>query len=309
MMPSFLFLLALGVAAAPPPIAAIAVAPDGKQVVTASQAGVQVRSLPKLQESATIPTELAQVHDLTFAPDSKTLAVVGGSPAESGAVEIREWPSGKLAAKLPAGGDIVYRAAWNADGSRLAVACADRKVRILTLDGKTATQVVECHSAAVLAVAWLAADDLILSAGVDQAIRVLAAKDGRVTNSLDNHTAAVRDLAIRPGKHDGPAMIASCSADKTVRLWQPAIGRLVRFVKLPSPPTAVAWSASGSHILAACEDGKLRAIEPTTLDVIEFAQKLDGWAHSLTVLPNGSAAILAGERGQLRLVPLDAIKP
>jgi WD40 repeat protein len=294
---------------APPPITAIVITPEGKQVVTASQAGVQVRSLPKLDVFATLPTELTQIHDVAFAPDGKSLAIVGGSPSERGAVELREWPSGKLTATLPAGGDVAYRAAWNADGSRLAVACADRKVRIFALDGKSVAQVVECHSAAVLTVAWLAADDLILSAGVDQAIRVLAAKDGRVTNSLDNHTGAVRDLAIRPGKHDGPTMVASCSTDKTVRLWQPAIGRMVRFVKLPSPPTAIAWSTSGSHILAACEDGKLRTIEPTTLDVIEFAQRIDGWAHSLAALPDGSAAILGGERGQLRLVPLDAIKP
>ncbi len=295
--------------AVPPPITAIAVTPDGKQVVSASQAGVQVRSLSELDVTASLPTELAQVHDLALAPDGKTLALIGGSSGESGAVEIREWPSGKLAATLPAGGDVAYRAAWNSDGSRLAVACADRKVRVFAPDGKTAALVIECHSAAVQAALWLAADDLILSAGVDQAIRVLAAKDGRVSNSLDNHTAAVRDLAIRPGKHDGPTMVASCSADKTVRLWQPAIGRMVRFVKLPSAPTSVTWSTSGSHILAACEDGKLRAIEPTTLKVIEFSQQLEGWAHSLTVLPDGSAAILGGERGQLRLVPLDAIKP
>jgi WD40 repeat protein len=237
------------------------------------------------------------------------LALIGGSPGESGAVELREWPSGKLMAKLPAGGDVAYRAAWNADGSRIAVACADRKVRIYAPDGKAATQVIECHSAPVQAVVWLPADELILSAGVDQAIRVLVAVDGKLSNSLDNHTGTIRDLAVRPGKHDGPTLVASCSADKTVRLWQPAIGRMVRFVKLPSAPTAIAWSTSGSHILAVCEDGKLRAIEPTTLDVIEFAQQLDGWAHSLAALPDGSAAILGGERGQLRLVPLDAIKP
>jgi WD40 repeat protein len=296
-------------AVAPPPITAITVVPYSKQVITASQAGVEVRSLPKLQETATIPSELVQVHDVAFAPNGKTLAIAGGSPGESGSVEIREWPSGKLAATLSCGNDIAYRAVWNADGSRLAVACADRKVRIFARDGKAVAQLVECHSAAVLTVAWLPADDRILSAGVDQAIRVLASKDGRVTSSLDNHTGVVRDLAIRPGKHDVPTMVASCSADKTVRLWQPAIGRMVRFVKLPSAPTAIAWSISGSHILAVCEDGKLRAIEPTTLDVIEFAQRIDGWAHSLAVLPDGSAAILGGERGQLRLVPLDAIKP
>jgi WD40 repeat protein len=308
MTSSLLILTALGVVAVPPPVTGIVAAPDGKQVVVGSQAGVRVHLLPKLEAAATFPTELAQVHDLVFAPDGKTLALVGGSPAESGAVELREWPAGNLVAMLRAGGDVALRAAWNADGSRLAVACADRKVRILAPQDKSA-QVVECHSAAVLAAAWLSADNLVLSAGVDQSIRVIDPLAGNVRRSLDNHTAPVRDLAVRPGVADGPTMVASCSADRTVRLWQPAIGRLVRFVRLPSPPTAIVWTPSGSHVLAACEDGKLRSVDPDSVEVSEFAPRLDGWAHAVAVLPDGSAAILSGERGQLRLVPLDAIKP
>jgi hypothetical protein len=62
-------------------------------------------------------------------------------------------------------------------------------------------------------------------------------------------------------------------------------------------------------VLAACEDGKLRSVDPDSVEVSEFAPRLDGWAHAVAVLPDGSAAILSGERGQLRLVPLDAIKP
>jgi WD40 repeat protein len=149
----------------------------------------------------------------------------------------------------------------------------------------------------------------VLSAGADQSIRILDPTSGEVRRSLDNHTAAVRSLAVRPGKHDGPAMVASAGADRTVRFWQPQIGRLVRFVRLASAPTANCWTASGSHVLAACEDGRLRAVDPESLAVTEFARRLEGWAHSIAVLPDGSAAVLGGKGGQLRIVPLDAIKP
>ena len=303
-------LLAIAVAfsvAMAPPIVAVAIAPDGAHVVTASQAGVQVRSLPALAIKHSLATELLQPSDLAFSPDGKTLAIAGGSPAEQGRVEIWTWPDATLKTTLPAGGDLAYRAAWNANGSQLAIAGGDRKLRIAhASDGETKTY--ECHSAAVLATAWLTADDLVLSAGVDQSIRVLEPAMGIIRRSLDNHTAAVRDLAIRSGQHDGPIMVASCSADRTVRFWQPTIGRLVRFIRLPSPPTALAWTPSGSHVLAACEDGRLRSVDPQTIDVAELAPSLDGVAYAAAALPDGSGAVLAGAAGQLRIVTLDAIK-
>jgi WD40 repeat protein len=302
--------LAVVLLAAPPapPIVALAIAPDGSHVVTASQAGVQVRSLPELTIKQSLATELVQASDLAFSPDGKLLSIAGGSPAEQGRVEIWTWPDATLKSTLPAGGDLAYSAAWNADGSQLAIAGGDRKVRIAPTSGRE-TRSYECHSAAVLAAAWLTTDDLVLSAGVDQSIRVLEPATGNIRRSLDNHTAAVRDLVIRPGQHDGPVIVASCGADRTVRFWQPTIGRLVRFVRLASPPTALAWTPSGSQVLAACEDGRVRSVDPQTIEVTELAPSLDGVAYAVAPLPDGSGVVLAGAAGQLRIVPLDAIKP
>jgi len=292
-----------------PPIVALAIAPDSAQVVTASQAGIVVRSLPDLAAKRSVETPLVQVNDLAFSPDSKLLALAGGSPAESGKVEIWTWPELTTRTTIAAGSDLAYRVAWNADGSRLAIAGGDRKLRIADARGGE-VKAYECHSAAVLATAWLTADDLVLSAGADQSIRVLRPTTGQVVRSLDNHTAAVRDLAIRPGQHDGPVMVASCGADRTVRFWQPTIGRLVRFAsKLTSPPTAIAWTPTGSYLLAACEDGKLRAVDPQTIEVRELTPALGGIAYAVACLPDGRAAVLAGAGGELRIVPLDGIKP
>jgi WD40 repeat protein len=289
-----------------PPIVALVVSPDGGSVITASQAGVQVLSLPDLQLKRTLPTQIEQPHDLEFSPAGNMLAIAGGSPAERGAVELWSWPEGKLLRTLPAGNDVANSLDFSADGSQLAIAGADKAVYLQPTSGGPA-RILRPHSAAVLAVAWLTADDLVLSAGVDQTIRVIKPTSGETLRSFENHTAPVRALAVQPGKHDGPALVASASADRTVRFWQPIIGRLVRFARLPAAATAICWTPSGSHALAACEDGKLRAINPATVEVTDLPEHLDGWAYAIAVLPDGVSAVLGGERGQLRKVSLNVI--
>ncbi|HZN33353.1 MAG TPA: hypothetical protein VFB80_06015, partial [Pirellulaceae bacterium] len=165
------------------------------------------------------------------------------------------------------------------------------------------------HSAAVLAVLWLPQSDVVLSAGVDQTIRLIDPARGETVRSFENHTGAVRDLALRPGDQEGPPLVASAGADRTVRFWQPTIGRLVRFARLPVSPTAICWTVTGSHVLAACEDGRLRAVDPSTVEVVDLPDKLDGWAYSVIATPDGKLAVLAGERGRLRVVSLSAINP
>jgi WD40 repeat protein len=298
--------LMLSLLAAQPPIVAVAFAPDAAQLLVSSQAGVEIRSWPDLQTAGRIETKLEQVHDVSFAPGGKLLALAGGSSGERGAVEVWSWPEAKLQRTLPAGDDLVYQAAWNADGSMLALAGADKIIRLQPAGGAK-PQACQVHSAAVLAAAWLPADELVLSAGVDQSIRLLSPGSGEVVRTFDNPTAPVRDLAIRPGKHEGPPLVASASADRTVRFWQPTIGRLVRFARLSVAPTAISWTTDGSHVLAACEDGKLRAIDPATVAVTEIVG-LRGWAYAVTASPDGNFAVLGGEGGELRNVSLDPIK-
>jgi WD40 repeat protein len=303
MVPLLLAILA----AEPPPIVAVAFSPDGTQVLAASQAGLQVCSWPGLKPLERIGAKAEQVHDLAFSPRGDLLAIGGGSPAERGLVEIWDWPGRKHLRTLPAGDDVVYRAAWNADGRVLSLACADKLVRIQPVDGSP-PRTCQVHSAAVLCTAWLPADNLVLTGGVDQSIRVLNPATGEVVRTLDNHTAAVRDLAIRPGEHEGPRVVASAGADRTVRFWQPTIGRLVRFARLPVAPTGICWTPEGSHVLAACEDGRLRAVDPATVAVTEIFSTR-GWAYAIAASPDGKHALLGGERGELRKVPLDAINP
>jgi WD40 repeat protein len=111
-------------------------------------------------------------------------------------------------------------------------------------------------------------------------------------------------VALRPQDGESPPWIATCSADRTVRFWQPTIGRLVRFARLDSEPLAIAWLPDGSQLAVTSVDGHVRLLDPITLKITQDSAAIEGWAYSLAVHPGGKALAVGGARGELRRVDL-----
>ena len=302
--------LACTPARAQAPVAALAFAPDETRVVAGSQSGIEIRRWPELQTVTKRDVELRSIHDLVFSPNSRQLLIVGGAASEYGEWQIVSWPSLEVVAKSIAHDDSILSAAWLAY-NRFVTAGADKKYIVWKLNGKTAKQVVELagHSRSVLSVEALRENDLFVTAGVDQMLRVWPAdlaeyESPQSLRNLDNHTGAVCDLALRPGQQPLP-LVASASVDKTVRLWQPTIGRLVKFARVPVEPTCLAWSRDGSGLAAGCADGKLRIINPATVQIDQTCHALEGWIHSVAAATDGSFAV-GGTAGQIaRVAPKD----
>ena len=288
---------------AAPPITAAAFAPDGSAVVVGSQSGIEVRSWPDLKSERRLTTQLEHVHDVSFSPSGDTLAAAGGAPAESGCVELFRWPSGEPLARHKLADDVIFRVAWRPNGEAFSIAAADRSVVLLGRDGGI-LQRFAGHSRGVTAVAFLPAGDRLISGGLDQSLRLWNAANGELLRTFDNHTSAVNDVAVRPKHETAPPLIATAGADRTVRFWQPTIGRLVRFARLPSEPLAVAWTPDGRTALAVCRDGQLCGIDPDSAEIIWKKPVLAGWAYTLAISPDGHYALVGGEAGELQALRL-----
>lgn len=285
--------------AAPAPITTVAFSPDGKAVVAGSQAGVRVFSWPDLQLAHSLTTQLVNIHDLKFSPDGKHLAVGGGEPAESGAVEILAWPSGESQTLLAGHTDSVLGVAWRSN-AQLASASLDHEVVLWSLPDRGEVHRFRGHSRGVSSVCFLSDGDTMVTAGLDQNIRVWDIESRELKRTLNNHKREIHELAMRPA--EGLPMVASVSRDRTMRLWQPTIGRMVRFAQLPGPPLSVTWLPDGSLVAVTVTDGNVYLIDPDTVEIVKTIAGDGTWAYALTSHPS-EATLVAGDR-QGRLRPL-----
>lgn len=280
------------------PITAAALAWDANVVVLGSQTGLEVRSVPELTVLKSLPTDLVNIHDLAFSPDGHTLLAAGGSPAESGVVEVFDWPAGSRARQLKCHDDVVYRVAWSPDGTEWATASGDGQCQTFEAKSGERRMRYKEHSRTVLGIAYLGDGKSLTSVGVDQTLRLWESTSARHLRTLDNHVATVNAVAVRSGSvGDSPPVVATIGEDRTIRLWQPTVGRLMRFARLPSIPRTLAWSAKGGHLCVGCNDGRVRILDFDALDVVKVHDGNVGRIHELLVVPASSRILIAGESG------------
>ncbi len=242
------------------PITAMAYSPDRKQIVEGSTAGVAVYSWPEKVLLNRLETELSHVHDLKFSPQSDLLLIAGGKPGESGVVELWTWPDTHRIKQFSPHDDVVYRVAWTVDGKQFITASFDQ--RCLVLDRTSGEVLVEFlgHARPVLALDVIN-EQLAITGGVDQILRVWNWHTGEVVRELNQSLGTIVDLVVVPpvsqpidtttGTNQATLQLPvafSIGSDRTIRMWQPTTGRMVRFVKLATMPHRINWNQSANQI-------------------------------------------------------------
>lgn len=284
-------------AVADAPVTAVAMSPDGKHVVLGSQIGIELRGLPDLAVVESLSTKLEHVHDLKFSPDGQWLLAAGGSPAESGRVEVWSWAKRERVHEVGDHNDVVYRVAWSPDGTHWAASSGDGTCSVFSTSTRDRTARYEGHSRGVLACFFLD-NHAIVSAGIDQTIRLWDSVNGSHQRTLDNHVGAINDISLRPALESQPNdVMASISEDRTVRLWQPRIGRLMRFGRLVAVPRCLAWSSDGMKIYVGCNDGRVRVIDSERMEIESEFDGRVGRIHEIVVNAVEEYVLTAGESG------------
>jgi len=287
-----LLTLTLGqVAFADAPITALTISPDGQQLVVGSQAGLSILRTANQESIRAVPTKLEHIHDVVFSPDGQLLLAVGGTPAETGAAELYTWPDTQLKLQFTVAEDLLTRAAWSSDSSWFASSCHDGVCRINNLQGGSTVRYTG-HSRSILTLNVLTHDKQIISAGVDQTIQ-LWSLTGERQRTLNNHTGTVTDLAVNAGTNSS-LRLASCGEDRTVRLWQPEIGRMIKFLRLDTIPRRVLWYPT-DQLVAACDDGAVHIIDADQMSIVQTLKSNVHPIYEISLADDG--IFVAGEGG------------
>lgn len=292
-----------------PPITALALTPDGKAYVVGSQSGLAIQACSSHQKLGELSTELTHVHDLKFSPDGAQLLAVGGTPAESGRIERWPWPAGDKLEDRTLGTEVIYRVCWSSDGKKFAVANGDGTCQILNTSTQE-PQIYRGHSGGVLALSFWPDNEKILSAGIDQTIQLWSCATLSRERGLNNHLDTINDLALQPIAVEStkPLLVASVSEDRTVRLWQPSIGRLVRFTRLDSVPRCVRWiqrDAGDDELVVGCDNGRVILLRASDMAILQSLTCNIRPIYELAIMPDRKQLLVGGEGGiqQLNFVP------
>jgi WD40 repeat protein len=224
------------------------------------------------------------LHSLDISPDGRHIATASTDKT----VRIWDARTGKETAALVGHGDWVEHVSFSPDGKRIATASEDGTARVWNseravrvLKGRTVS--FEPGGRRIVSVSDL--DERRWDADSGQLLDTLDSRSGRNTNPWYSRDRSLR-VEQDPGKaallleasgvvrahlpghqgkildavfSDDALLLATASADETVRLWDTATGRLRHVLKGHRKHVwSAAFSPDGRHVATASEDGTAR---------------------------------------------------
>jgi WD40 repeat protein len=208
-------------------LAAVALSPDGKRVLTGSHDGLikywdaDTRTLIRK-----ITGHERNIRSLAFSPDGKTAL----SASYDQTARLWDMSTGAEIRGFRGHAKGLEAARFSADGAMAVTGGQDNQIIVWEVSTASIRVRLTGHEARVTSCVFSPDGKLVLSGSGDRTARLWDVNSGRQIHVFTGHDEPVRGVAYCP---DG-ALVASASWDGDLRLWNPSTGEEVR--RMRSPP-------------------------------------------------------------------------
>ena len=210
------------------PVQALAYGADGEELFAGGYHEITVWNPKDGKLLRRIGNVAERSYAIDLSPDGRLLAVAGGAPGLYGEVRLLDTANGKLLDVLARTPDVALDARFSSDGSKLATASTDGRIRVFEQSEQEwkILKTFANHSDWVNAVAWSSDGKRLASASRDKTAKIFDLDSGKRLVTFSGHSGPVNGVAFHPdGKH-----VYSASDDKLLVLWRIDDGKKIRDV-------------------------------------------------------------------------------
>jgi WD40 repeat protein len=272
----------------------VAVTPDGRRVVSASEDGtLKVWDLAG-GELVTLAGHTAEVRGIAVTADGRRAV----SASDDGTMKVWDLASGAELHSLKGHSAAVRGVAVTPDARYAISASDDETVRVWDLTSGRSLHTLEGHSAGVRGVAVTPDGRRAVSASDDETVKVWDLSSGENLNTIEAHRAGVRSVAITP---DGQR-VTSASADGTVKVWDLETASQLHCLEGQTGGVyAVAVTPGARYVVSGSENGAIKVWDLARGAELQTLEGHTGSVYGLAVTQDGRYVVSASEDGTVKL--------
>lgn len=301
-----------------PVVSALAYSPDGSVLAVSGYHEVLLRSADGSNLIARLVGESPRIESLAFSSNGSLLAVAGSAPARFGEIQIWDAttnglsnPTNALLKAFKISPDSIYGISFSPEADRVAVGCADKTVRILSVkDGKEVLK-FDNHSDWVFGTAFTRNGKRLLTGSRDRAMKLIDATSGQFIDDINKLLEPILCIARHPkedvvvyGGESGSTRIYKIAENQGRTAANNDVNLIKEVERLPGPVHAVAYSADGNLIAVGGSDSEVRLYnvkEPKDAKRVATLKGHEGAIFTLAFHPQTNWIATAGYDGRVRI--------